>query len=63
MRFVTDPLADALDGRGAGRAQPLWTVLLVSLLVLMLIELVLAGALGKRRSVQSPAVIMNADPA
>ena len=62
LQFGADRLADIPAGSSARRAEPAWTWLLMSLLLLMAAELGLAGLLSRRRQAQPPAVVMDADP-
>jgi hypothetical protein len=57
-QFVTDPLADASDGEGFTKAEPIWSWLLIILLMLLLFESILAGGITRRRLIQSKPVIM-----
>jgi hypothetical protein len=57
-RFVGDPLADTPRGNRTPKIEPIWTWLLVAILVFMFVELVLAGWMTRRRWVRSEPVAM-----
>jgi len=58
LQFVSDPLAHMRASEHVPRVKPIWAWLLVALVVLMLIELVFAGLLTRRRWVRTPALAM-----
>jgi len=58
LRFVSDPLADTRASERVPRVKPIWAWLLMALVVLMLIELVFAGLLTRRRWGRTPALAM-----
>jgi hypothetical protein len=58
VRFVVDPLADTPLGTRTPKIEPIWSWLLVAILVFMLVELLLAGRLTRRRWIVAAAANM-----
>ena len=57
LQFGDDPLAAGTGVAGSGRAEPLWTWLLGSLLGLMVVESALAARLTRRRMATAPSPV------
>jgi hypothetical protein len=57
-RFVNDPLVDTPQGTRTPKVEPVWSLLLAAIVVLMLLELLLAGRMTRRRWVAAEPVAM-----
>jgi hypothetical protein len=59
LQFVSNPLANAKGDDSLVRAEPIWTWLLLALLLVMLSELVLSWRLGRRSLRKTPVLQMH----
>lgn len=57
-RFVDDPLVDTPQGTRTPRVEPVWSLLLAAIVAFMVVELLLAGRMTRRRWVAAKAVTM-----
>ena len=57
-RFVNDPLVDTPQATRTPKVEPMWSLLLGAIMVLMLLELMLAGRMTRRRWTSAEPVAM-----
>lgn len=59
LSFVENPLTETKTSEVAPPSEPLWPWLLILLLVIMIVELTLAGRLTRRRKIHSPGLAID----
>lgn len=59
LQFAGDPFSETRKAAEVFNPEPLWTPVLVALLIIIFAELLLAGFLSRQRTVQAPSLVMD----